>query len=140
MRPPLYYKRSLFLVFYYQVRAVIHRIFPGRAVASMGYSAALCGVIYFIAPAVYLNRLAGIGPWWSLFIFLNTPALVVNFLYGNEASLAMALLSVAAALIVVRRGIRFRSGGSPEAANNSYGNVILAFEFAFGLSVCSLAA
>ena len=106
MRPPLYYREAYFS-FYYQVQAFIHRIFPGSAVASMGYSAAVFGVIFFLALAVYLNRLTGIGPWWSLFLFLNTPALVVNFLYGNEASLSMALLSVAAALIVLRCGIAF---------------------------------
>ncbi len=51
--------------------------------------------------------LTGVNPWWALFLFLNTPALVVNFLYGNEASLSMALLAVAAGLISLRRGTRF---------------------------------
>ena len=106
MRAPLYYREAYFS-FYYQVQALIHRIFPGSALASMGYSAALCGVLYFLALTVYLNRLTGVGPWWSLFLFLNTPALVVNFLYGNEASLSMALLAVASALIVVRRVLAF---------------------------------
>jgi hypothetical protein len=64
-------------------------------------------VIYLVGLSIYLNRLAGIGPWWSLFLFLNTPALVVNFLYGNEVSLSMALLATSAALISLRRGLAF---------------------------------
>jgi hypothetical protein len=106
MRQPLYYREAYFS-FYYQVQALIHRVFPGTALASMGYSAAFCGVVYLIALAIYLKRLAGIGPWWSLFLFLNTPALIVNFLYGNEASLSMALAAVSTALISLRRGLKY---------------------------------
>jgi hypothetical protein len=106
MQAPLYYREAYFSL-YYQVQAFLLRLFRGSAVASMGYSASLCGVIYLIALAVYLRRLTGIGPWWSLFLFFNTPALVVNFLYGNEASLSMALLAVSAALISLRRGLAF---------------------------------
>jgi len=98
VQAPYYYRESYFPV-YYQVQALFHKALPGGAVASSGYSAALCGVFYLIGLAVYLHRLTGIGPWWSLFLFINTPALVVNFLYGNEASLSMALLVVAVALI-----------------------------------------
>jgi len=101
---PFYYREAYF-GFYYQVQALFHKVLPGTAVASTGYSAALCGVVYLIGLAIYLHRLTGIGPWWSLFLFLNTPALVVNFLYGNEASLSMALLVLSAALISLRRGI-----------------------------------
>jgi hypothetical protein len=104
MRPPLYYREAYFS-FYYQAQAIFYRLVPGTAVATMGYSAALCGVVYFSALAVYLNRLAGLGPWWSLFLFVNTPALVVNFLYGNEASLSMALVAIAVALITLRRDL-----------------------------------
>jgi hypothetical protein len=104
MHPPLYYREAYFS-FYYQTQAIFYRLVPGTAVATMGYSAALCGVLYFSALAVYLNRLAGLGPWWSLFLFVNTPALVVNFLYGNEASLSMALLAIAVALITLRRDL-----------------------------------
>jgi hypothetical protein len=103
MQPPLYYRESYFS-FYYQVEALFYRFVGGSAVAATGYSAAICGVVYLIALAVYLNCLTGIGPWWSFFLFINTPALLVNFLYGNEASLSMALLAVAAALISLRRG------------------------------------
>ena len=106
MRPPLYYREAYFS-FYYQAQAIFYRFLPGKAVATMGYSAALCGVVYFSALAVYLNRLAGLGPWWSLFLFLNTPALIVNFLYGNEASLSMALVAIAVALITLRRGLPY---------------------------------
>lgn len=108
MHRPFYYRESYF-GFYYQVQALFHKIVPGTAVASSGYSAAICGVIYLLALAVYLYQLTGIGPWWSLFLFLNTPALVVNFLYGNEASLSMSLLAVSAALISLRRGVTFDS-------------------------------
>ena len=101
VQEPYYYRESYF-PFYYQVQALFHKLLPGSAVASSGYSAALCGVVYLLGLAVYLYRLAGISPWWSLFLFLNTPALVVNFLYGNEASLSMALLVVAAACITLR--------------------------------------
>jgi len=104
MREPLYYREAYFS-FYYQVEALVHRVFRGSALASMGYSAAFCGVVYLLALATYLKRLAGIGPWWTLFLFLNTPALVLNFLYGNEASLSMALLAVSAAVISLRRGL-----------------------------------
>ncbi len=103
VQPPYYYRESYF-PFYYQVQALFHKALPGSAVASTGYSAALCGVIYLLGLAIYLHSLTGLSPWWSLFLFLNTPALVVNFLYGNEASLSMALLSVSAALISLRRG------------------------------------
>jgi hypothetical protein len=106
MHAPFYYREAYFS-FYYQVEALVHRVFPGSALASMGNSAAFCGIVYFVALAIYLRSLAGIGPWWSLFLFLNTPALVVNFLYGNEASLSMALLAVSAALILVRRGLPY---------------------------------
>jgi hypothetical protein len=106
MHEPFYYREAYFS-FYYQVEALVQRVFGGSALASMGYSAALCGVIYFMALAIYLKSLAGIGPWWALFLFLNTPALIVNFLYGNEASLSMALLAVAAALISLRRGLLY---------------------------------
>ncbi len=106
VNPPYYYRESYF-PFYYQVQALFHKMLPGSAVASTGYSAVLCGVIYLIGLAVYLNKLAGVGPWWTLFLFLNTPALVVNFLYGNEASLSMALLVVSAAIISLRRGLNY---------------------------------
>jgi hypothetical protein len=106
MHEPFYYREAYF-AFYYQVQALVQRVFRGSALASMGYSAAFCGVVYLIALAVYLKRLAGIGPWWSLFFFLNTPALTVNFLYANEASLSMALMAVSAALISLRRGLRY---------------------------------
>ena len=103
---PFYYREAYF-AFYYQVQALLHKVLPGSAVTSMGYAAAACGVIYLIALAIYLHSLTGIGPWWSLFLFLNTPALVVNFLYGNEASLSMALLAVSAALISLARGLLY---------------------------------
>jgi len=106
MHEPLYYREAYFSL-YYQIETLIHRVLPGRALASMGYSAAFCGIIYLIALTVYLQQLAGIGPWWSLFLFLNTPALVVNFLYGNEASLSMALVAVSVALISLRRGLTY---------------------------------
>ena len=106
VRPPYYYRESYF-PFYYQVQALFHKLIPGSAVASAGYSAALCGVLYLIGLAIYLHRLTGIGPWWSLFLFLNTPALVVNFLCGNEASLSMALLVLSAALLSLRRGLAY---------------------------------
>ena len=106
MHKPLYYREAYF-AFYYQIQALVHRVLPGRALASMGYSAAFCGIVYLIALTVYLQQLAGIGPWWALFLFLNTPALVVNFLYGNEASLSMALLAVSVALISLRRGLTY---------------------------------
>ena len=104
VNPPYYYRESYF-PFYYQVQAVFHKVLPGSAVASTGYSAAGCGVIYLIGLAVFLQRMAGIGAWWTLFLFLNTPALVVNFLYGNEASLSTALLVAAAAILCLRRGV-----------------------------------
>ena len=106
MHKPFYYREAYFS-FYYQVEALVHRVFPGSALAAMGDSAAFCGVVYFIALTIYLKSLAGIGPWWSLFLFLNTPALIVNFLYGNETSLSMALLAVSAALISLRRGLLY---------------------------------
>ena len=106
LHEPLYYREAYFS-FYYQVQALVHRVLPGSALASMGYSAAFYGVVYLVALTAYLQELAGIGPWWSLFLFLNTPALVVNFLYGNEASLSMALVAVAVALISLRRGLTY---------------------------------
>jgi len=108
VQPPFYYRESYF-PFYYQVEAVFHKAMPGSAVASTGYSAALCGVLYLIGLAIYLHSLTGLSPWWSLFLFLNTPALIVNFLYGNEASLSMALLVVAVALLSLRRGLTYDS-------------------------------
>jgi hypothetical protein len=101
---PQYYREAYFS-FYYQVEALLRRLIPLSALAVSGYSAALCGVIYLIAISIYLRSLAGLNAWWTLFLFLNTPALVINFLYGNEASLSMALVAVAAALLVIRRGI-----------------------------------
>ena len=118
LKPPLYYREAYFS-FYYQIQALTNKALPGGAVRSSGYSAALCGVLSFIALAVYLRRLANLGPWWSLFLFLNTPALVLNFLYGNEASLSMALLAAAVAMISLRRGL------VPDAASG----VILGFAF-----------
>jgi len=108
VQPPFYYRESYFPV-YYQVQALFHKALPGSAVASTGYSAALCGVVYLLGLAIFLHSLTGLSPWWSLFLFLNTPALVTNFLYGNEASLSMALLVVSAALLSLRRGVTYDS-------------------------------
>ena len=105
-QPPLYYREAYFAV-YYQIEAIVAKLtaLPGLAVS--GYSAAFCGILCLAALGVYLRKLTGIGPWWSLFLFLNTPALVINFLYGNEASFSVAMVAIAAAFIVLRKGMVF---------------------------------
>ncbi len=102
--PPLYYREAYF-PFYYQVEAIVAKLTSLPGVAVTGYSAAVCGVLCLVALGIYLKKLTGIGPWWSLFLFLNTPALVINFLYGNEASFSIAMAAGAAALIVLRKGM-----------------------------------
>ena len=50
VQAPYYYRESYFPV-YYQVQALFHKVLPGSAVASSGYSAALCGVLYLVGLA-----------------------------------------------------------------------------------------
>lgn len=100
---PLYYREAYFS-FYYQVEALTAKLTSLSGVAVSGYSAVICGVLCLAAFNVYLKTLTGIGPWWTLFLFLNTPALVTNFLYGNEVSFSIAMVSASAALIVLRKG------------------------------------
>jgi hypothetical protein len=92
---PSYYRRDNFSAWYFAVLAFqkASGLAPLRA---PNLFSVLCGAAFLAVMPAFLKRALGLPSWLSWFVFLNAPAVVVLFIYGNEAAFAIAVTALAA--------------------------------------------
>ncbi|MEP6668561.1 MAG: hypothetical protein ABJF10_05375 [Chthoniobacter sp.] len=98
---PDYYRRDIFSA-YYIIATSFYKLTGLSAVRAMTLLSVICGASFLALTPWLLGRIMKISEWLLFAVLLNVPALVVTFCYGNEASLALLSIILAACLLQSR--------------------------------------
>ena len=98
--------RNFELSNYYLITANIYQFLAGNIFSVMNGLSLFFGLLFFVATAKLMARVANVSHLLTFFIFISMPIITITFIYGNEVAIALALfvLSMLLTQISIRGG------------------------------------